>query len=618
MLLWVHANQDPGSVQMGSISESYLAQVAEGGAILPVQNVGIMTCRQCSGDCVIWEESIDERPWEKARSISPLKMKEDDEVDNLDIKLDVKKKSKRVYQSPPPEVGLKISRSLKSLNAKTGLFSKRMKIIHRDPMLHAQRVAAIKKAKGTAAARKRASEALKVFFSDPENRRKRSIAMKGVKFYCRHCGREGHRRHYCPELKSILINRQFVCGVCGEKGHNRRTCPKSRLSSHKSAVRRLHHCKICGQRGHNSRTCPKLIGVKSSVDIKKGFHSSGRRGAYKCKKGRLHPERPTPKFRDSSLLSRNPHSSLPTLLEFLVQTNTAMAMQSGIGFSKILILAGAGYTSTVLLKNGKLSDLIGELQSLLNGTGEQSEGDFDAIASQVRRLAAEVRQLGSSRQITVLNGNGSQIGLTSLIMPAATLGALGYGYMWWKGLKFSDLMYVTKRSMTAAVSNLHKHLESVTEAIANTKKHLTQRVQNLDDKLLEQKDISKSILENVGDTKGSIEELYVTVTELQSALTGLDYKLGSISEKQDVSNLGLFYLVNFVEGKQVEMPQQTKLKLTGNPRGRLVTYSETQSLMGLKEIAESLSGTLNKSTDAIVQDDIEGPGMKPRNLLRFE
>lgn len=39
-------------------------------------------------------------------------MKEDDEVDNLDIKLDVKKKSKRVYQSSP-EVSLKISRSLK-------------------------------------------------------------------------------------------------------------------------------------------------------------------------------------------------------------------------------------------------------------------------------------------------------------------------------------------------------------------------------------------------------------------------------------------------------------------------------------------------------------------------
>ncbi|KAK6160011.1 hypothetical protein DH2020_003392 [Rehmannia glutinosa] len=140
---------------------------------------GIVTCNQCNGDCVIWEESIDERPWEKARSVSPLKVKEDDEVDNLDIKLDARRKSKRVYQSPTPEVNLKISRSLKSLNAKTGIFSKRMKIIHKDPVLHAQRVAAIKKTKGTAAARKHASEAMKSYFSDPENRRKRSIAMKG-------------------------------------------------------------------------------------------------------------------------------------------------------------------------------------------------------------------------------------------------------------------------------------------------------------------------------------------------------------------------------------------------------------------------------------------------------
>ncbi|PQM35271.1 uncharacterized protein Pyn_02429 [Prunus yedoensis var. nudiflora] len=227
------------------------------------------------------------------------------------------------------------------------------------------------------------------------------------------------------------------------------------------------------------------------------------------------------------------------------------------------VFADLSWSSTILLKIGKLSDFIGELQSLLNGTGEQSEGDFDAIASQ-------------------LKGNDSQIGLTPLIMPAATLGALVYGYMWWKGLKFSDLMYVTKRSMTAAVSNLHKHLESVTEAIANTNNHLTQRVQNLDDQLLEQKEISKSILENVGHTKGSIEELYVTVTELQSALTGL---VSSASTCIGVGKFGLQARFHFRKA-------------------------------GLKEIAKSLSGTLTKSTDAIVQDDIEGPGMKPRNLLR--
>lgn len=44
---------------------------------------------------------------------SPFRVKEDDEVDNLEIKFSPRGKSKRVYQSPPPEVGQKISRSLK-------------------------------------------------------------------------------------------------------------------------------------------------------------------------------------------------------------------------------------------------------------------------------------------------------------------------------------------------------------------------------------------------------------------------------------------------------------------------------------------------------------------------
>lgn len=46
-------------------------------------------------------------------SSSPLKVKEDDEVDNLDIKLEDRRKTKRIYQSSAPEVNLKISRSLK-------------------------------------------------------------------------------------------------------------------------------------------------------------------------------------------------------------------------------------------------------------------------------------------------------------------------------------------------------------------------------------------------------------------------------------------------------------------------------------------------------------------------
>lgn len=245
---------------------------------------GIMTCQRCLGERVIWEESIDEKPWEKARSISPLKVKEDDEVDNMDLKLGVRKRSKRVYRSPTPEVSLKISRSLKSLNAKTGLFSKRMKIIHRDPALHAQRVAAIKKAKGTPAARKQASEAMKAYFSDPEKRQKRSIAMKGVKFFCKNCGGEGHRRHYCPELGGNL-DRRFKCGLCKERGHNKRTCQKPKPTSTKQRVLKQYHCRACGKVGHNSRTCTLQIKLQQSEVTVGDYLEDSRRNSrkpYRC------------------------------------------------------------------------------------------------------------------------------------------------------------------------------------------------------------------------------------------------------------------------------------------------------------------------------------------------
>ncbi|GMP81230.1 hypothetical protein CsSME_00036009 [Camellia sinensis var. sinensis] len=55
-------------------------------------------------------------------------------------------------------------------------------------------------------------------------------------------------------------------------------------------------------------------------------------------------------------------------------------MQTGMGLSKILILVGAGYTSTILVKNSKLSDILG-----MEKNGESSEFDSnvsDAIASQ--------------------------------------------------------------------------------------------------------------------------------------------------------------------------------------------------------------------------------------------
>ncbi|KAL6190022.1 hypothetical protein ACLB2K_036423 [Fragaria x ananassa] len=286
-----------------------------------------------------------------------------------------------------------------------------------------------------------------------------------------------------------------------------------------------------------------------------------------------------------------------------------------IGLTRVLLIAGAGYTSSILARNGKLSDVLAELQALLKGSGEH-EGDSDKVASQMyNRLLDEIR---TARQTVVLNANAGQGSLSFLIMPAATLGAVGYAYMWWKGLKFSDLMYVTKRNMTAAVTNLTKSLDTVKETVVNTKKHLTQRIQNLDDKVLEQNELSKTIKNDVAGVQYSLTEMDFTLSQLQSLVAGLDGKICSLEEKQDFANMGVAYLCNFVSGKKIEMPGalQKQLKNSDNGRGsRLLSYTEP-SVMGLKEIADSLSARL--STDGIVQDDIAKLEEPPKNLLRSE
>uniref|UniRef100_A0A166IY80 DUF1664 domain-containing protein n=1 Tax=Daucus carota subsp. sativus TaxID=79200 RepID=A0A166IY80_DAUCS len=224
-----------------------------------------------------------------------------------------------------------------------------------------------------------------------------------------------------------------------------------------------------------------------------------------------------------------------------------MAVQAGIG-------------------NRKLSEIIGDIQSFVarqEKNGENGESDIsDAIATQVKRLAMEVKQLASARQITVLNGSSGG-NVTALIVPAALLGTVGYGYMWWKGVSFSDLMYVTKKSMSTAVSNLTKHLEHVSDALAVT------------------------------DVRAELSDIGYDLNTIQSLVHGLNGKIMTLEEKQDFANNGILYLVDCVNGKGVASPQM---------------------LQGFKDIEDFLLGGVNSpASDGKVE---KLPGL-PRRMIRY-
>lgn len=268
-----------------------------------------------------------------------------------------------------------------------------------------------------------------------------------------------------------------------------------------------------------------------------------------------------------------------------------MATQTGVAASKVLILVGAGMTGSILLRNGRLSDVLGELQEIMKGVNQgTASGPYDLalIQAQIRSLAQEVRDLTLSRPITILNGKSdSGGGLSSYILPAAAVGAMGYCYMWWKGLSLSDVMFVTKRNMTNAVQSMSKQLEQVSSALAATKRHLTQRLENLDGKMDEQVEVSKAIRNEVNDVKDDLSQIGFDIESIQKMVAGLEGKIELLENKQDVANTGILYLCQVAgglkDGINTKFFQETseKLKLSHSAQ------PENKPVKGLEFFSES-------------------------------
>ncbi|KAL5794220.1 hypothetical protein ACOSP7_002814 [Xanthoceras sorbifolium] len=281
-----------------------------------------------------------------------------------------------------------------------------------------------------------------------------------------------------------------------------------------------------------------------------------------------------------------------------------MALQAGVSTSKVLILLGAGFTSSIVLRSERLSELISQLQELLKGVEEVEISPFKYDSS---FLAAQIKELTFSRPVTIYNGGSSSSGgYASYLMPAAALGAMGYCYMWWKGWSFSDVMFVTKHNMANAVATVSKQLEN------STKRHLSKRLEKLDWKLEEQMETSKHIANdcyvlvcttdcNQLKQEGLIFARYVyclPVNEMKSNLSQIGLDLDTIFQMvsgmkdklellEDVANSGLLYLCQvaggFKDALNTKPFQEVGAKLQDHSS---LTYDD-KSLKGLQFLAET-------------------------------
>ncbi|TXG55450.1 hypothetical protein EZV62_020706 [Acer yangbiense] len=286
-----------------------------------------------------------------------------------------------------------------------------------------------------------------------------------------------------------------------------------------------------------------------------------------------------------------------------------MALQAGVSTSKVLILLGAGLTSSIVLRSGRLSEIISQLQELLKGVEEVEISPFkydsSLLAAQIRQLSQEIKELTLSRPVTIYNGGSSSGGYASYLMPAAALGAMGYCYMWWKGLSFSDVMFVTKNNMANAVATVSKQLENVSEALASTKRHLSKRLENLDWKVGEQIETSKLIANDVSEMKSNLSEIGLDLDSIFQMVSGMEDKLQFLEGKQDVTNTGLLYLCQvaggFKDAQNIKPFQEVSAKLSDHSS---LTY-EDKSLKGLQFLAETNeSEVIDKSLISTKKSDL--------------
>ncbi|KAH7424469.1 hypothetical protein KP509_11G010300 [Ceratopteris richardii] len=266
-----------------------------------------------------------------------------------------------------------------------------------------------------------------------------------------------------------------------------------------------------------------------------------------------------------------------------------MILQAALGASKVLLILGAGVAGSILVQNGNLSDFVNDTYKVLmkhlkhdSGPKQQSSVDPNLLA-QLSKLKQELSSLSAQRSsVTIVSGSSRPSSIViSIGVPALVIGTAGYGYMCLRGLSLSDLMYVTKHSMSEAVSAVSRQLEQVTSALSATKRQLNSRIDTLTSNLDENVELQRELKDEVGSLRGDIARYGLEIETVQRIVQSLGVKIDSIESKQvffsfslksevvwrammelcgyaddceytwqDLANTGVIYLCNFVEGWQ--------------------------------------------------------------------
>ncbi|XP_039138614.1 uncharacterized protein LOC120275946 [Dioscorea cayenensis subsp. rotundata] len=242
---------------------------------------------------------------------------------------------------------------------------------------------------------------------------------------------------------------------------------------------------------------------------------------------------------------------------------------------KLTIIIGAGIAGTALAKEGRLPDLTGFFSGALKLVTKHLHLDKDkpsstvkqqnhTILAQVNILRKELERLSSSRSVTIVTGTASGSGAFK-VKTIIAIGVVGYGYIWWKGWKLSDMMFVTRRGLTDACSAVGKQLDHISSSISTAKRHLSSRIDRVDCNLNESLELTAATKDEVSKLHGRLTGFHDEFESVHQAVQTLETKLCRIEGNQDFTARGVYHLCQFVQGLEKSRNSDSIQILPSNP-----------------------------------------------------
>ncbi|KAG6483424.1 hypothetical protein ZIOFF_060069 [Zingiber officinale] len=227
-----------------------------------------------------------------------------------------------------------------------------------------------------------------------------------------------------------------------------------------------------------------------------------------------------------------------------------------MALGKLTVVIGAGILGTFLAKDGQFPDVTKlfsgafkivtrHLQQDKDNSRSTSKPQTDSLLAQVNTLREELQILASSRSVTIVTSGGSgsaRFGVTTVIV----VGALGYVFIWWKGWKLSDLMFVTRRGFSDTCNLIGKQMDLVSSSVSAARRHLSSKIDHVDSNLEECKELAMATKFEVSELHGDLRLVFSDMESVQSAVETLRSKLDRIEGAQDLTSRGVSHLCQFV------------------------------------------------------------------------